>query len=115
MSYTIEPVDPLISPEKDDTYFFADEKMLEILINDDIEEYLNYIRDKRKNNNLKKEQEEIKENERLKKENEKLKKEDEKFVKNDEMKEKNRQLMIREIFASMNRLEDTIKYFAHKK
>ena len=47
MSYTIEPVDPLVLPERDNTYFFADEKMLDILIHDDIEEYLQYIRNKR--------------------------------------------------------------------
>ena len=40
-NFSIEPVDPLV---KDDSqFFYADEKMLNILINEDIQVYLDYV------------------------------------------------------------------------
>lgn len=45
-NFSIEPVDPLV---KDDSqFFYADEKMLNILINEDIQVYLDYVNNKYK-------------------------------------------------------------------
>ena len=43
---TIKPVDLFIKEEDDKSFFFADEKMHNILVNDDINSYLDYIRNK---------------------------------------------------------------------
>jgi len=44
---TIKPVDLYIKEEDDDkSFFFADEKMHNILVNEDIKTYLDYIRNK---------------------------------------------------------------------
>lgn len=44
----IEPVDPLVKENTSIQLFYADENMLQILINDDFETYMQYVRDKQK-------------------------------------------------------------------
>jgi hypothetical protein len=42
----IEPVDPLVKENTSINLFYADEKMLQILVNDDFDSYMQYVRDK---------------------------------------------------------------------
>jgi len=42
----IEPIDPLVKENTSINLFYADEKMLQILINDDFDAYMQYVRDK---------------------------------------------------------------------
>ena len=44
----IEPVDPLVKENNNIDLFYADEKMLQLLINDDFSSYMQYVRDKQK-------------------------------------------------------------------
>lgn len=44
----IEPIDPLVKENTSIQLFYADENMLQILINDDFETYMQYVRDKQK-------------------------------------------------------------------
>jgi hypothetical protein len=46
MNNSIEPIDPLV--KDNNPYFYADEKMLHILINEDIQVYLDYVNNKYK-------------------------------------------------------------------
>jgi phage shock protein A len=42
----IEPVDPLVKENRSLDLFYADEKMYELLIKDDFNSYMQYVRDK---------------------------------------------------------------------
>lgn len=46
MNNQIEPIDPLVT---NNNFFYADQKMLDILVNNDIQDYLDYVREKQKN------------------------------------------------------------------
>jgi hypothetical protein len=99
---SIEPIDPLV---KDDNnpFFYADEKMLNILKNDDIQEYFDYIKNK---NKIKKEKLQFKiKEEKLIKLREELENERE------ENRNRNKKLMLSSIADSISILEDTIKKF----
>ena len=116
----IEPVDPLVKENTSIQLFYADEKMLQILINDDFDSYMQYVRDKqqyirekpfleKKNDYLEDEVDYL--NTKvylLKNEIIRLNKEIEvnKYVKSNEKYKKH---MIQNIFDSFDRLDYTIK------
>jgi len=102
---SIEPIDPLV---KDDNnpFFYADEKMLNILKNDDIQEYFDYIKNKKEKQYVISDEitYKIKE-EKLIKLREELENERE------ENRNRNKKLMLSSIANSISILEDTIKKF----
>jgi hypothetical protein len=52
-NFKIDPIDPLITQNKDDYDFFhADQKMHDLLLNGDIEKYLEYINNKNNKNSI---------------------------------------------------------------
>lgn len=49
MNNQIEPIDPLVT---NNNFFYADQKMLDILVNNDIQDYLDYVREKQKKSKI---------------------------------------------------------------
>jgi len=116
----IEPVDPLVKENTSIQLFYADEKMLTLLINNDFDSYLQYVRDK---------QQYIREKPLLEKKNEYLEEEidylnTKVYILNNEINRLNKQIeinkyvesnknykkhMIQNIFDSFDRLEYNIK------
>ena len=121
----IEPIDPLVKENTSIQLFYADENMLQILINDDFETYMQYVRDKQKYINekplLEKKNDYLEEevcylNTKvylLKNEINRLNKEIEvnKYVKSNEKYKKH---MIQNMFDSFDRLDYTIKKSLNK-
>jgi len=127
----VEPVDPPsakdnefdninINSNNSNTFFHADEKMLGILINEDITTYLEYVNKKYREEKYKDKEYENKlqtvitklENERIKSEEDERKAEEAYWKKlNEERKNKYKKIMINDLWNSINKLEDTLNRF----
>ena len=122
----IEPVDPLVKENTSLQLFYADENMLTLLINDDFDSYMQYVRDKQQYIHDK--QKYVREKPLLEKKNDYLEEEVDYlnakvFILNNEIDRLNKQIednnvksnekykkhMIQNIFDSFDRLEYNIK------
>jgi len=120
----VEPVDPPTAKDHEldnnSIFFHADEKMLGILINEDIITYLEYVNKKYREQKYKDNNYEIKlqaitsklETERVKAEEEQ-KRIEEVYLKKKEEERKNKykNIMINDLWDSINKLEDTLNGF----
>ena len=118
----VEPVDPPTAKDHEfnNTFLHADEKMLGILINEDITTYLEYVNKKYREQKYKDNEYEIKlqavvnklESERIKAEEDTRKAEEAYWKKLDEeRKNKYKNIMINDLWNSINKLEDTLNRF----
>jgi len=117
----VEPVDPPTAKDHEfnnnqNIFFHADEKMLAILINEDIATYLEYVNKKYREEKYKDKEYENKlqaivtklEAERIKAE------EDERKTRDDERKNKYKNIMISDLWNSILKLENTLNGFKFK-
>lgn len=109
MNNSIEPVDPLIKPTNTN-FFHADEKMHYILVNKDIETYLDYCSTKYNDLKYIKQEEETPDiKEVLNKYNDYILKE-----RQDRL-NKHKKMMLESIWTNITNLENTINKLAPKK
>lgn len=111
MNNSIEPVDPLIKPTNTNNNFFhADEKMHFILVNKDIQTYLDYCSAKYNDLKYRKEEEQEKPGikELLDKYNDYILKERQEKV------NKHKKIMLESIWSNIINLENTINKFSPK-
>jgi sulfite reductase beta subunit-like hemoprotein len=122
----VEPVDPPTAKDHEfnnansNTFLHADEKMLGILINEDITTYLEYVNKKYREQKYKDNEYENKlqaiitklESEKLKAEEHERRAEEAYWKKLDEeRKNKYKNIMINDLWNSINKLEDTLNRF----